>query len=381
LRPSGRLKERRVKIAQIAPLEESVPPKLYGGTERVVANLCDALVDLGHDVTLFASGDSATKAKLVATWPRALRLDPALKDPLAPLHMHLEAMASLACEFDIIHSHIDYFGYSLLSRLDVPSITTLHGRLDLPELKPLYALYDNVKVVSISNAQRLPLPHAAFTATVLHGLPANLFTAGGGAGGYAAFLGRMSLEKGPVTAINIARRAGMQLRMAAKVGAQDREYYETNVAPLIQNGAAEFVGEINERGKQDFLGDAAALVFPIAWPEPFGLVMIEAMACGTPVIAYDVGSVREILEDGLTGFIVRDEDEAVDALRRVHTLDRAVIRREFERRFTSIQMARRYVEVYQRHCRIPEKGAPDETLVLVFLRTHPPASLLEPELN
>ena len=235
-------------------------------------------------------------------------------------------MADRAGEFDIIHSHIDYFGYSLLRRLDVPSVTTLHGRLDQPELRPLYALYDDVPVVSISHAQRRPLPHAAYAATVLHGLPKDLLHVGDGAGGYLAFLGRMSAEKGPDAAINIAKAAHLPLRMAAKIGAGDRPFYERTVAPLLEDSTARYIGEIRENEKQQFLGDAAALLFPIDWPEPFGLVMIEAMACGTPVIAYDNGSVREVLEDGVTGFIVHDEEEAVAAVRRLGGLDRA---REF----------------------------------------------------
>jgi glycosyltransferase involved in cell wall biosynthesis len=339
-----------MKIAQIAPLEEAVPPKLYGGTERVVAYLTDALIDLGHEVTLFASGDSQTKARLVSTWPRALRLDSTVKDPFPALHLHLESMATRASEFDIIHSHIDYFGFCLLRRVGVPSITTLHGRLDLPELGPLYALYDDVKVVSISNAQRRPLPHAAYTATVLHGLPEQLLNKGDGTGGYLAFLGRMSPEKGPDTAINIANAAKFPLKMAAKIGSGDRDYYQTSVAPLIEGSRTEFIGEIHDGEKQKFLGDAAALLFPIAWPEPFGLVMIEAMACGTPVIAYDNGSVREILEDGLTGFIVRNEDEAVQAVGRLGTLNRDQIRAEFERRFTARHMAQNYLDVYRKLC-------------------------------
>jgi glycosyltransferase involved in cell wall biosynthesis len=340
-----------MKIAQIAPLEEAVPPKLYGGTERVVAYLTDALVDLGHEVTLFASGDSETKAALAASWPKALRLDPHNPDPYVALHFHLEAMAARAEEFDLIHSHIDYYGFSLLRRMRVPSVTTLHGRLDLPELGPLYDLYDDVNVVSISDAQRRPLPKAAYAATVLHGLPEELLKQGSGAGRYLAFLGRMSPEKGPDAAIRIAKASGYPLKIAAKVGNGDKDYYRTVMAPLIQESLADFVGEIRENEKQQFLGEASALLFPIVWPEPFGLVMIEAMACGTPVIAYDDGAVREILEDGLTGFIVRNEDEAAEAVRRVGTLSRDLIRAEFLRRFTSRRMAQNYVEVYRKLCK------------------------------
>jgi glycosyltransferase involved in cell wall biosynthesis len=339
-----------MKIAQVAPLEEAVPPTLYGGTERVVAYLTDALIELGHEVTLFASGDSRTKAQLVSAWPRALRLDSSIKDPFAAFQLHLEAMAARAHEFDVIHSHIDYYGYSLLARVDTPSITTLHGRLDLAELGPLYALFDEVKVVSISDAQRRPLPHAAYTATVQHGLPEHLLSKGEGEGGYLAFLGRTSPEKGPDAAIRIARGSGIPLKMAAKIGVGDRHYFQAVVAPLIDGTTVEFVGEIPECEKQSFLGDAIALLFPIAWPEPFGLVLLEAMACGTPVIAYDHGSVREIVDDGVTGFIVQNEDEAMRAVSRAKTLDRQRIRAEFERRFTARRMAENYVDVYRQVC-------------------------------
>jgi glycosyltransferase involved in cell wall biosynthesis len=337
-----------MRIAQVAPLAEAVPPKLYGGTERVVAYLTDALVELGHDVTLFASGDSATKATLSPVWPRALRLDLAVKDHFAPMFMQLETVARRAHEFDVIHSHLDYFGYPLLRRLATPSVTTLHGRLDLPELPPLYKLYGDIPVVSISNSQREPLPEANFVATVLHGLPQNLLSKGEGRGGYLAFLGRISPEKAPDAAIRIAARAGIPLKIAAKVDRVDQEYFKTTVEPLLGQADVEFIGEIREDQKQEFLGNAAALVFPIAWREPFGLVMIEAMACGTPVIAFENGSVPEVLENALTGFIVHSEDQAVNALRRVHTLDRARIRGEFERRFTAHHMAQSYLKLYAR---------------------------------
>lgn len=335
-----------MKIAQVAPLAEAVPPKLYGGTERVVAYLTDALVELGHEVTLFASGDSATKATLAPAWPRALRLDPDVKDHLAPMFMQLETVARRAHEFDVIHSHIDYLGFPLLRRLGTPSLTTLHGRLDLPELPPLYRLYCDTPVVSISDSQRAPLPEANFIATVLHGLPRDLLKQSDGKGGYLAFLGRISPEKAPDAAIRIAARAGIALKIAAKVDAVDREYFETQIEPLLGHSDVEFVGEIREDQKQEFLGNAAALLFPIAWREPFGLVMIEAMACGTPVIAYDNGSVPEVLEDGLTGFISTNEDQAVAAVRRLHTLDRARIRCEFEHRFTAQHMAQNYIKLY-----------------------------------
>jgi glycosyltransferase involved in cell wall biosynthesis len=337
-----------MKIAQVAPLAEAVPPKLYGGTERVVAYLTDALVDLGHEVTLFASGDSATKATLSPVWPRALRLDPEVRDHFAPMFMQLETVARRAHEFDVIHSHLDYFGYPLLRGLGTPSVTTLHGRLDLHELPPLYRLYGDIPVVSISNSQRIPLPEANFVATVLHGLPQNLLSLGEGRGGYLAFLGRVSPEKAPDAAIRIAARAGIPLKIAAKVDRVDREYFKTTVEPLLAQADVEFIGEIREDQKQEFLGNAAGLLFPIAWREPFGLVMIEAMACGTPVIAFDNGSVPEVLEDAVTGFIVHSEDQAVEAVRRIGTLDRARIRGEFERRFTAQRMAQNYLKLYER---------------------------------
>jgi glycosyltransferase involved in cell wall biosynthesis len=337
-----------MKIAQVAPLAEAVPPKLYGGTERVVAYLTDALVELGHDVTLFASGDSATKATLSPVWPRALRLDPEVRDHFAPMFIQLETVARRAHEFDVIHSHLDYFGYPLLRRLGTPSVTTLHGRLDLHELPALYRLYGDIPVVSISDSQRVPLPEANFVATVLHGLPQNLLSKGEGRGGYLAFLGRISPEKAPDAAIRIAARAGIPLKIAAKVDRVDREYFKTTVEPLLGQSDVEFIGEIREDQKQEFLGNAAGLLFPIAWREPFGLVMIEAMACGTPVIAFENGSVPEVLEDAVTGFIVHSEDQAVEAVRRIGTLDRARIRGEFERRFTAQRMARNYLKLYER---------------------------------
>jgi len=337
-----------MKIAQVAPLTEAVPPKFYGGTERVVAYLTDALVELGHDVTLFASGDSMTKAKLAAIWPRALRLDPTVKDYYAPVFMELETVARRAHEFDVIHAHLDYFGFPLLRRLGVPAVTTLHGRLDMPELPALYGLYGDIPVVSISDSQRVPLPQANYVATVLHGLPKNLLAKGPGTGGYLAFLGRISPEKAPDAAIRIAAKAGMKIKMAAKVDKVDEEYFKSTVEPLLPLGDIEFIGEIGEHQKGEFLGNAAALVFPIAWREPFGLVMIEAMACGTPVIAFNNGSVPEVLEDGLTGFIVENEAEATRAVAKIGTLDRDRIRAEFDRRFTAHHMAENYLRLYSR---------------------------------
>jgi glycosyltransferase involved in cell wall biosynthesis len=335
-----------MKIAQVAPLTEAVPPKLYGGTERVVAYLTDALVELGHEVTLFASGDSITKAELHAIWPRALRLDPSVKDYFVPVFMQLEIVARRAAEFDVIHAHLDYFGYPMLLRLATPSVTTLHGRLDLPELPALYGVYDNMPVVSISNSQRVPLPQPNYVATILHGLPQDLLQQGPGAGGYLAFLGRISPEKAPDAAIRIAARSGMPLKIAAKVDKVDEDYFRATILPLLSQGDIEFIGEIGEHQKSEFLGNAAALLFPIAWREPFGLVMIEAMACGTPVIAFNNGSVPEVLEDGVTGFIVENEREAIEAVAKIGTLDRDRIRAEFDRRFTARHMAENYLELY-----------------------------------
>jgi glycosyltransferase involved in cell wall biosynthesis len=345
-----------MRIAQIAPLIESVPPKLYGGTERVVAYLTDALVDLGHHVTLFASGDSQTKAELAAIWPRALRLDPSVKDHFAPIFMELEMVARRAHEFDVIHAHLDYFGYPLLQRLGVPALTTLHGRLDLPELPALYGVYRDVPVVSISDSQRRPLPQANYIATVLHGLPQHLLERGPGDGGYLAFLGRISPEKAPDAAIRIATAAGVPIKLAAKVDRVDEEYYQSVVEPLLSQGDIEFIGEIGESQKNEFLGRARALLFPIAWREPFGLVMIEAMACGTPVIAFNCGSVPEVLEHGVTGFIVENEQQAAEAVAQIHTLDRRRIRAEFDRRFTSHHMAQNYLKLYANLCRTQRTG-------------------------
>jgi glycosyltransferase involved in cell wall biosynthesis len=336
-----------MKIAQVAPLMEAVPPKFYGGTERVVAYLTDALVELGHEVTLFASGDSGTKAKLAPIWPRALRLDPTVHDHFAPVFMQLESVARRAHEFDVIHSHLDYFAYPSLKLLGVPNVTTLHGRLDLPELGPLYDLYDETPVISISDAQRQPLPHANYVATIHHGLPQNLLRKGPG-GDYLAFLGRISPEKAPDAAIRIAALSGMPLKIAAKVDKVDQEYFKTKIEPLLATAQVEFIGEIGEHQKAEFLGNAAALLFPIAWREPFGLVMIEAMACGTPVIAFDNGSVPEVLQDGVTGFIVRSEAQASNAVHHIGTLDRNRIRAEFESRFTAQHMAQNYLKLYAR---------------------------------
>jgi glycosyltransferase involved in cell wall biosynthesis len=335
-----------MRIAQIAPLHEAVPPKFYGGTERVVSFLTEELVAKGHDVTLFASGDSITAATLDAVWPRALRLDPGIRDSLAPQILLLEHVYQMAAQFDILHFHMDYFPSSLFSRQSVPFITTLHGRLDLPELKPVYAGLPEQNLISISNSQRIPLPEANFIATVYHGLPENLLRPVEVVPSYIAFLGRICPEKRPDRAIRIARAARQHLKLAAKVDRVDAEYFNTEIAPLLGEDA-ELIGEINDSAKPEFLSGAKALLMPIDWPEPFGLVMIEAMACGTPVIAYNHGSVPEIIEHGVTGFIVGNEAEAVAALAQVHTLDRKRVRERFEARFTANRMAQDYVDIYE----------------------------------
>jgi glycosyltransferase involved in cell wall biosynthesis len=337
-----------MKIAQVAPLMEAVPPKLYGGTERIVAYLTDQLAELGHEVTLFASGDSQTKATLEPVWPCALRLDRSMRDYLAPHIVMLERVARRADEFDIIHLHLDYLGYPILRRTMTPFLATLHGRLDLDELAPLYETFGDVPVVSISNSQREPLPQAAYIATVPHGIPTRLLLPGFGAGGYLAFLGRISPEKAPDAAIRIAAAAGMRLKIAAKVDNVDREYFAERIEPMLAAAHVEFIGEIGEDQKGEFLGNAAGLLFPIAWREPFGLAMIEAMACGTPVIAFRNGSVPEVIDDGATGFIVDDEEAAAAAVHKLRGLDRARIRRVFEERFTSRRMAEDYLTIYRR---------------------------------
>ncbi|HEY1795661.1 MAG TPA: glycosyltransferase family 4 protein [Stellaceae bacterium] len=337
-----------MKIAQVAPLMEAVPPKLYGGTERIVSYLTDQLVELGHDVTLFASGDSVTKAKLEPVWPCALRLDSSMRDHLAPHIVMLERVAQRAEEFDVVHLHLDYLGYPTLKRTSVPFLATLHGRLDLPELAPLYDIFGDVAVVSISDSQREPLPQAGYVATVLHGIPVRLLLPGFGAGGYLAFLGRISPEKAPDAAIRIAAAAGMKLKIAAKIDNVDREYFAKVVEPMLAADHVEFIGEIGEDQKSEFLGNAAGLLFPIAWREPFGLAMIEAMACGTPVVAFRNGSVPEVVDEGVTGFIVDNEEEGAAAAKRLRTLDRARIRRVFEERFTARRMAEDYVTIYRR---------------------------------
>ncbi|WP_353720242.1 glycosyltransferase family 4 protein [Dyadobacter sp. 676] len=337
-----------MKIAQIAPLYESVPPKLYGGTERVVSYLTEELVNHGHDVTLFAAGDSETRAKLVSPVGSALRLDPSVTDPIAFHIIQMQDVADLAGEFDVLHFHTDYFHFPFTSTLPKPVLTTLHGRLDLPELQHIYRRFNRQNVVSISNHQRLPLPNAHWLDTVYHGLPGQLYKPGRGDGDYVAFIGRISREKRPDRAIEIAGRAGMKLKIAAKIDKADRQYYESTIRPLLQQPHVEFIGEIGEDLKGPFLGRAKALLFPIDWPEPFGMVMIEAMACGTPVIAFRNGSVPEVLQDGVNGFIVDSVEEAVAALDRIDLIDRREVRRCFEERFTAGVMTANYERIYAR---------------------------------
>ncbi|WP_321914896.1 MULTISPECIES: glycosyltransferase family 4 protein [unclassified Paraburkholderia] len=336
-----------MRIAQIAPLTESVPPKLYGGTERAVSYITEALVELGHDVTLFASGDSLTSAKLEPVWPRALRLDPGIRDRIAPHMLLMEMVRRQADQFDVLHFHMDYYSFSVFKRQETPFVTTLHGRLDLPEQQPVFDTFNTAPVISISNSQRQPMPQARWLRTVYHGLPETLYTPQPVEQRYLAFLGRISPEKRVDTAIRIAGRCGLPIRIAAKVDEADREYFERDIKPLLALPHVEYVGEINDSQKAEFLSGAHALLFPIDWPEPFGLVMIEAMACGTPVVAFNRGAVPEVVEEGVTGFIVEDEIGAVAAVNRISRVTRAGVRRRFEERFTSHRMAQEYVQAYE----------------------------------
>jgi glycosyltransferase involved in cell wall biosynthesis len=336
-----------MKIAQIGPLIESVPPRLYGGTERIVSYLTDELVRLGHQVTLFASGDSVTTADLISCAPMALRLDANVRDPIPYYMLMLDRVREHADEFDILHFHIDQFHFPLFRPIAERTVTTTHGRQDLPDLKPLYIGFSDMPLVSISNAQRKPIANANFIATVYHGIPTHLLNPTyDPRGGYVAFLGRISPEKRPDRAIRIARAAGVPLKIAAKVDKVDEAYFHESIAPLLDQPGVEFIGEIDERAKGEFLGEAQALLFPIDWPEPFGLSMIEAMACGTPVLAFRCGSVPEIVDPGVTGLIVDTTEEAVNALPRVLELDRRAVRRRFEERFSATRMAKNYLHVY-----------------------------------
>jgi glycosyltransferase involved in cell wall biosynthesis len=357
-----------MRIAQVAPLVESVPPPGYGGTERVVSYLTEELVKQGHDVTLFASGDSLTSAKLVACAPRSLRLDETIVDTVAHQVVQLEAVAAAADRFDIIHWHVDYFHFPMSRRLSVPNVTTLHGRLDIADLEPVYDEFREMPVVSISDDQRIPLPQANWAATVYHGMPLDELLPHPASEGYLAFLGRVSPEKRVDRAIEVARRAGIPLRIAAKVDDADREYFEKEIEPLLEQDHVDFIGEIGPEEKNEFLGNARALLFPIDWNEPFGLAMIEAMACATPVIAYRSGSVPEVVDEGVTGFVVDDIEGATAAVGRLDEIDRDGVRSSFERRFDVARMARDYLAVYERLIREPEPRttasipfAPEET--------------------
>src|SRR6516164_9736554 len=338
-----------MRIAQVTPLTEAVPPKLYGGTERVVHWLTEELVTLGNDVTLFASGDSQTSAKLEAIWPKALRLDGSVRDPNA-LHMVMLERVRQKCddeEFDFLHFHLDYYPFSLFSRQPTPFLTTLHGRLDLPEHQPVFTTFSSVPVISISNAQRRPVPQANWIGTIHHGLPENLLTPRPVKPSYLGVLGRIAPEKGVDRAIKIAIRCDIPLKIAAKIDRADEDYFHEVIRPMIDHPLVEYIGEISDREKSDFLSGAMGLLVPIDWPEPFGLVMIEAMACGTPVIAYNRGSVPEIIEDGLTGFVVEDETSAVACVGRLPQLSRTAIRQRFEARFTARRMALDYLSTYR----------------------------------
>lgn len=337
----------KLRIAQVAPLFESVPPRGYGGTERVVSYLTEELVSMGHDVTLFASGDSETRARLVATRPEALRLDPDVVDWIPHHLVMLEQVATHRAEFDVVHFHTDLLQLSYARHLGVPSLTTLHGRLDLPDLPPLYEQFREAQLASISLSQRTALPGAHFVANVYHGLPMDLYRQGPGDGGYVAFLGRLSREKGPAQAIEIAKRANVHLKVAAKIDAADRKYFQEELEPLFDHPLVEFVGEISDKDKQEFLGRARALLFPIDWPEPFGMVMIEAMACGTPVIARPRGSVPEVMRDGVSGHLFEEIDEAVGHVRALASFDRGRCRRYFEEAFSAGRMARDYLHAYE----------------------------------
>jgi len=359
-----------VRIAQIAPLYESVPPRLYGGTERVVSHLTEQLVRLGHDVTLFAAGDSLTSARLVSPCSTALRLNAKCVDPF-PYHIiSLEQVARRSDGFDVLHFHSDYFHFPLSKNLHLPSITTLHGRLDIPDLQPLYRCFPDIPVVSISHSQRLPMPGANWIANIHHGLPAALYKPRFEPGEYLAFLGRISPEKRPDRAIEMALRSGMRLKIAAKVDRVDQEYFDSEIRPLLKHRLIEFIGEIGDHEKSEFLGNAFAYLFPIGWPEPFGLTMIEAMACGTPTIAFRCGSVPEIITDRVTGFVVDDMGSAVESVGHVTEIDRRTCRAVFEERFTVERMTSEYVALYKRY--IGERG---EAELLEYDEPTPPAIL------
>ena len=347
-----------MRIAQVAPLYEAVPPKLYGGTERVVSHLTDALVDIGHDVTLFASAEARTKARLVAGRDQAIRLDPApLQSDVAAHLAMLHDVRAMADDFDVIHFHTDMLHFALFEPVAERTLTTMHGRLDLKDLPGVYARWQRFPLVSISDDQRKPIPHANWAATVHHGVRADLFDFHPQGDGYLAFLGRISPEKRPDRAIEIAVRSGRPLKIAAKVDRVDKVYFDEQIRPLLDHPLVEYIGEIGDADKSAFLGGADALLFPIDWPEPFGLVMIEAMACGAPVIAYGCGSVPEVIEPAATGFIVSSQDEAVQAVGRLGEIDRAAVRKRFELRFSAAAMARRYEVLYEALAQQPRSVA------------------------
>jgi glycosyltransferase involved in cell wall biosynthesis len=336
-----------MRIAQIAPLTEAIPPKLYGGTERVVHWLTEELVALGHDVTLFASGDSITTAKLEPMWDQSLRLSGSIRDPNALHILMLERVRRRVDDFDVLHFHLDYYPFSLFSRQSTPFLTTLHGRLDLPEHQPVFTAFSSIPVVSISNAQRRPVPQAGWIKTIYHGVPEDLLRPQPVTPSYLAFLGRIAPEKGVDQAIRIAGRCGLPIKIAAKIDKADVEYFESEIRSLFDLPHVEYIGEITDKDKANFLSGAIGLLMPINWPEPFGLSMIEAMACGTPVIAYNRGSVPEVVEDGLTGFVVEDELSAISAVRHLPQLSRPTIRARFDERFTARLMAKEYLATYR----------------------------------
>ena len=352
-----------MRIAQVAPLHESVPPKLYGGTERVVSYLTEELVRQGHEVTLFASGDSQTAATLVPCWPQSLRLSNSCEEPIVPHLLMIEKVFARPDEFDLIHFHTEHLQFPLCRRHKIPSITTMHGRQDLPYLQPLYREYLDMPLISISHAQQRAIPWANWVATVHHGLPTDLLHLNPQPEQYLVFTGRIAPEKRPDLAIEIARRVGIDLRIAAKVSDLDRPYYEQVIEPLLKQPGPptiDFIGEVSDRDKDNLLGGALAMLFPIDWPEPFGLVMIESMACGTPTIAFGCGSVPEVIEDGVSGFIVKDVQGAVKAVERIGEIDRRVCRSRFEARFTAERMAHDYLCVYQGRARGMDESAGDE---------------------
>jgi glycosyltransferase involved in cell wall biosynthesis len=336
-----------MKIAQIAPLVESVPPKYYGGTERVIAYLTEALVDMGHDVTLFASADSNTSARLNPQCPRSFRLDKNKDDHMPYYILMHENIYRHSSEFDILHSHMDYALFSTLRRIEKPSITTLHGRLDLPSLRPIYNEFSETPLISISNDQRKPIKGVNWQATVYNGLPEKLYKFYPQQGKYLAFIGRISPEKRPDLAVEIAKKLDMPLKIAAKVDKADEVYYESHIKSLFKHPLVDYIGEISEKEKNDFLGNAYALIFPIDWPEPFGLAMIEAMACGTPVIARRCGSIPEVVDDGRSGFIFKTVEEAVTFAKKIPSLKRQAVRQTFEKRFTAAHMAKDYIKTYE----------------------------------